>query len=168
MKLKHKNTIFDISFQTNDDTEISTINGQISDFSIRPVHESIYQVITESGNHQAFCTSDKNHLYVNVNGIGYVFDLVDESQSSFELEGATSGNIDIIKAPMPGNVVKVFVEKDQAVNEGDPLIIIEAMKMETTMFASITGIVKEVNAVQAEQVDSDRILIRIEKEEQES
>ncbi len=68
---------------------------------------------------------------------------------------------------MPGSIVKVLVEKGQKVDEGDGLIIIEAMKMETTMYSSISGIVTEVNAKAGEQVDSDKVLLVVEKEKEE-
>ena len=46
-----------------------------------------------------------------------------------------------IGATLSGSVVKVLVEKGQAVTKGTPLVVTEAMKMETTIAAPISGIV---------------------------
>lgn len=55
-------------------------------------------------------------------------------------------------APMPGTIIAINVENGSKVNEGDPLIILEAMKMEHTISAPNTGTVKNVNFKKGEQV----------------
>ena len=66
---------------------------------------------------------------------------------------------------MPGSVVNVLVNEGQKVEEGTPIIIVSAMKMETTLYSSISGIVIEVNATKGEQVDETKSLVVIMKEE---
>lgn len=55
-------------------------------------------------------------------------------------------------APMPGTIIAINVENGSKVNEGDPLIILEAMKMEHTISAPSTGTVKNINFKKGEQV----------------
>eukprot|EP01125_Pyxidicula_operculata_P011943 TRINITY_DN390_c0_g1_i2.p1 TRINITY_DN390_c0_g1~~TRINITY_DN390_c0_g1_i2.p1 ORF type:complete len:679 (-),score=144.18 TRINITY_DN390_c0_g1_i2:16-2052(-) len=50
-----------------------------------------------------------------------------------------------LQAPMPGKIVKVFVKPGQEVKVGDPLIVLEAMKMEHRINAPIDGVVKDVH-----------------------
>ncbi|WAC18312.1 pyruvate carboxylase [Luteolibacter sp. SL250] len=65
-------------------------------------------------------------------------------------------------APMPGMVTEVAVSAGQEVKAGDKLIVLEAMKMLTTVSASADGIVKEILVKKGDQVDSDDLLARLE------
>ena len=110
-----------------------------------------------------FVTEDDNSFLVFIDGQTYHFEKIDEQDDFSGNEGGSSSDKEEVKPPMPGSVVKILVEKGQEVNDGDGLIIVEAMKMETTLYASISGVVKEVNVKAGEQVDADRIMILIEK-----
>ena len=57
-----------------------------------------------------------------------------------------------LTAPMPGKIVAVLVEKGASVEKGAPLLIMEAMKMEHTIFAPMSGVVEEVMYAVGEQV----------------
>ena len=63
-----------------------------------------------------------------------------------------------VGAPMPGRVVGVSVDPGQAVARGDPLVGIEAMKMETTVFAEQAGVVAEVLVEPGAQVEAKDLL----------
>ncbi|GMV17815.1 MAG: ATP-grasp domain-containing protein [Myxococcales bacterium] len=61
-------------------------------------------------------------------------------------------------APMPGKVVKVVALEGTAVNAGDVLLVLEAMKMEHSVKAPEAGIVKELLVSEGEQVEADAVL----------
>jgi pyruvate carboxylase subunit B len=63
---------------------------------------------------------------------------------------------------MPGRVVKVLVSKDQRVKAGDPLLIIEAMKMESRVPAPIDGKVMGILVAEGENVKTDETVIQLE------
>ncbi len=63
---------------------------------------------------------------------------------SSEVDSDASKNREIVRASLAGTVVSVSVEKDQAVVEGETLLIIEAMKMETSVAAPRSGTVIEI------------------------
>jgi biotin carboxyl carrier protein len=65
-------------------------------------------------------------------------------------------------APMPGRVLRVLVEPGTAVMAGQPLVVIEAMKMENALTALRDGVVCEVAVVEGTSVESGRLLLRIE------
>jgi pyruvate carboxylase len=65
-------------------------------------------------------------------------------------------------APMPGMVTEVAVSPGQEVAEGEKLVVLEAMKMLTTVSAGRAGTVKEILARKGDQVDSDDLLVLLE------
>jgi pyruvate carboxylase subunit B len=67
-----------------------------------------------------------------------------------------------VAPPMPGRVVKVLVAKDDRVKTGDPLLIIEAMKMESRVPAPIDGKVIGILVEEGENVKTDETVIQLE------
>ena len=67
-----------------------------------------------------------------------------------------------VAPPMPGRVVKILVAKDDQVTTGDPLLIIEAMKMESRVPAPIDGKVSAILAAEGENVKTDETVIQLE------
>ncbi|HSN05292.1 sodium-extruding oxaloacetate decarboxylase subunit alpha [Nitrospira sp. NS4] len=67
-----------------------------------------------------------------------------------------------VAPPMPGRVVKVLVAKDDRVKTGDPLLIIEAMKMESRVPAPIDGTVMAILAAEGDNVKTDETVIQLE------
>ena len=74
---------------------------------------------------------------------------------------AEKGNMGEIGASLSGSVVKILVEKGQSVTKGTPLIVTEAMKMETTLSAPISGIISAIHVNAGERVESGDCLMEI-------
>ncbi|WGE42198.1 sodium-extruding oxaloacetate decarboxylase subunit alpha [Actinobacillus equuli] len=74
---------------------------------------------------------------------------------------ATSANAEPVKAPMAGNILKVEVTEGQQVAEGDVLLILEAMKMETQICAPKAGKVQGIAAKQGDVVAVDQVLMNL-------
>ena len=66
-----------------------------------------------------------------------------------------------VKAPMPGNILKVNVSAGQAVKAGDVLVVLEAMKMENEIMAPKAGTVAQVLVQKGSNVDTDAPLVVI-------
>lgn len=64
-----------------------------------------------------------------------------------------------VKAPMPGLILDVKVKEGQEVNQGDNLIILEAMKMENSIKSPRQGTIKTVKVKQGESVEKNQILL---------
>ena len=67
-----------------------------------------------------------------------------------------------ISSPMPGKVVKVLVTEGDVVKEGDTIIIISAMKMESEYKAPRDGVIKKVYVKSEDTVDGNQVLIELE------
>ena len=66
-----------------------------------------------------------------------------------------------IIAPMPGKVLKVMVRDGDLVEAGQALVVIEAMKMETTLAAETAAMVKRVRVAEGDTVDHGAVLIEL-------
>ena len=66
-----------------------------------------------------------------------------------------------ILAPMPGKVLKLLVRDGDLVEAGQAMVVIEAMKMETTLAAESTAIVKHVRVAEGQTVDHGAVLIEL-------
>jgi pyruvate carboxylase len=76
---------------------------------------------------------------------------------------ADKTNAEHIGATMPGTVIKVLVEKGTKVKKGDHLAITEAMKMETTVQAPFSGVVKDIYVHSGEGIQTGDLLIELDK-----
>ncbi len=84
-----------------------------------------------------------------------------DPRAAGDLDEAGSGQLN---APMPGKIVQVLVEEGASVEKGQPLMILEAMKMEHTISAPGKGKVAKLNFRAGEQVPEGAALLQIEAE----
>ena len=68
---------------------------------------------------------------------------------------------EIVKSPMPGNILKINVTAGQKVSEGDVLLILEAMKMENEVTATKAGTIAQVVATKGQVVETGTPLVVI-------
>ena len=67
-----------------------------------------------------------------------------------------------VLAIMPGKIIRVMVEVGQQVEEGEPVCVLEAMKMENELHARQGGSVRAVHVRPGEDVEKDQVLVEIE------
>jgi biotin carboxyl carrier protein len=73
--------------------------------------------------------------------------------------GAEGGGV--VKSPMPGRVVKVLVQKGDQVTVGQPLLVVEAMKMENEVRAKAAGTVLDVHVAAGATVEGNAKLLTL-------
>ena len=82
-------------------------------------------------------------------------------QASAPQAATPAVNAEDIPAPLAGNIWKVLVSPNQQINEGDTLVILEAMKMETEVKAARSGTVVAVNVSEGDQVSAGQAIISL-------
>ena len=100
-----------------------------------------------------------SRLRIALGGECFEFDLSGETKS--KRAAGAHGNPET-RAPMPGKVLQVSVEPGREVAPGDPLLILEAMKMEHTITAPAAGMVSAVNYHAGDQVAEGADLLDLE------
>ena len=75
--------------------------------------------------------------------------------------GAALAAGEVVKSPMPGNILKINVAQGQKVNEGDVLIVLEAMKMENEIVATKSGTVAQIVTAKGAVVETSAPLVVI-------
>jgi len=103
---------------------------------------------------------------VTVNGKAYVVEVAEGGEVQAQAapaqpEAAPAASGETITAPLAGNIFKVNVRPGDAVEEGDVVIILEAMKMETEVRATAAGTVSAVNVSEGDSVAVGDVLIEL-------
>lgn len=108
----------------------------------------------------------QNRYTVMVNGVWHTFTVETpislKRKRYLEQQGGASSGVSI-EAPMPGKIIDILVEEGSEVKEGEPIIILEAMKMQNEITSHITGTVQSVLVKKNESVMKDDVLIEIRK-----
>lgn len=78
------------------------------------------------------------------------------------LSDALTQKVDEIKAPMPGLVLDVKVQVGAEISEGDPLLVLEAMKMENVLKSPTSGVIKNIAVEKGQAVEKNQTLITFE------
>jgi pyruvate carboxylase len=103
-------------------------------------------------------------VFFKVNGENRFVEVFDTSLNIKKVENAKINTEDTnqIGAPLQGSLYKVLVKKGQHIKENDPLFIIEAMKMETTVTAHKSGKIKSVSLDEGAMVKQDDLVVTFE------
>jgi 3-methylcrotonyl-CoA carboxylase alpha subunit len=128
--------------RTSDNTLLMTVNGR---------QTPVVVVVKDDG--KTIC----------INGCSY--ELVDEDALAQSVTGRKSSRKQPLEVtpPMPAVVVKINVSTGDAVTEGQPVVVVSAMKMETTLYAPFDGVVTGVNTAEGDKVMPGDILVDIQK-----
>jgi biotin carboxyl carrier protein len=111
--------------------------------------------------------SRQNKYEILFNDIGYTFTV----ETPFSLQrmkvlSSKKGKVEkeMIKAPMPGKIIDVLVREGSNVLRGEPLVILEAMKMQNELQSPVNGQVLKVSAKSNSNVMKDDVLVEIKVE----
>lgn len=111
-------------------------------------------------------------VFFEANGVPRVVEVADKRATTEAAAGrrplrdkADPANVGSVAAPMAGEVVEVKAGTGNVVKAGEPLIVLSAMKMETSVAAPCSGKVKHVAVIKGDQLDTGDLLVVIEPQE---
>jgi len=103
-------------------------------------------------------------IHVSLDGQLFSFEIkdnLDQLMDEMGMDTVISKVQDNIKAPMPGLILDIMVNPGDSFEEGAPLLILEAMKMENVIKAESAGKVKEIHFEKGQTVDKGQIIIEL-------
>ncbi|MGI8892155.1 MAG: biotin/lipoyl-containing protein [Bacteroidia bacterium] len=161
------NKKFDFVTQTNGVTGKTTVDESIVEADISIIKENLLHLIINNQSFTAEIVSADFKLkefQIRINNNIYVVEAQDKYDELLKKMGFDLKNnlkADNIKAPMPGLVLEVKVADGQKISKGDPVVVLEAMKMENILKAVSDGIVKRVAVVKGDKVEKNDLLIEM-------
>ncbi len=148
-----------------DDLTNGTIDGEPFAWDIIEVKNGSFHVIKEHTSYNVEvikADTIKKSFLIRVNGNNYhlhVSDQFDELLKKLGFDNLDAKKINEIKTPMPGMVSDIRVKIGDVVKKGDPLLVLEAMKMENIIKSTTDGIVKKINVTKGLAVEKNQVLI---------
>jgi biotin carboxyl carrier protein len=138
-------------------------DGKTYEADILQISPNCISILMGNSSKIAYFAKDKDKLYLSVDGHQCTVCPPSDEENHIT-EGAKSQEDELlVKAPMPGKVIKINVAENEMVRKNQTLAIVEAMKMENEIKSSIDGAVKKVFVAEGELVDSEKPLIELEK-----
>ena len=126
------------------------------DLTAEPLDGGRLRLVTPEGVTIAEVTPSGNRRFVRIGTLDFV---LDREAGRARRGGAQAGGLE---APMPGVVTKVLVAAGDDVKKGQPLVAIEAMKMEHAIRAPRDGRIARVNAIVGQMVAGGAALVAME------
>ncbi|MFT5248091.1 MAG: biotin carboxyl carrier protein [Gammaproteobacteria bacterium] len=143
-----------------------TLNGNPFEMDCIRTSDGSYHVIKDHKSYvvELLPVEDKKHI-IKINGVEYDVELrdkYDELLKSLGMEGLGDTAHKDLKAPMPGLVLEIMVSPGQEIAKGDPIMILEAMKMENVIKSPGEAVVKSINIKTGQAVEKNEVLIDFE------
>jgi len=152
----------------NDSLSFNISNDDIVGIDALPTSSSTYHILQENKPFIAEIVGsnfNRKKYTVKVNNSTYDVDISDGLDLLIKKMGFSLGatkNIGSIHAPMPGLILEINVKVGQTVKQEDPLLILEAMKMENVITSPRDGIIKSISVNQGDAVEKKQLLIEFE------
>lgn len=154
--------------KVNNSMEFDISNHDISKLDAVKISEAKYHILKKNKPFKAeLVASNFNHkkYEVKVNNSTYNIEISNPLDLLINKMGFKFGktkHVNSIKAPMPGLILDIHVDKGQEVKEDEALLILEAMKMENVITSPRDGVIKSVSVSKGEAIDKGHLLIEFE------
>jgi biotin carboxyl carrier protein len=122
---------------------------EVSDLNQRPiiavVEGTLFEIYPDTGTDEGGSENDKQDTLL---------------QPKEQIHSIPAETVCEVIAPMPGDITRIHVRSGQSVQPGDPLCVLDAMKMKNTIHAPQSGIIKEVLVKEGQSVEHGVVLFR--------
>ncbi len=142
-----------------------TINDTPLNWDVIKIKAGYFHILHENISYRAEVVKTDytaKTFIIKLNGTQHTIALKDKFDLLLEklgMDNVNSNKINSIKAPMPGLIIDLKVKVGDEVTQNDPLLILEAMKMENVIKAPGNAVVKAVNIKKGDSVEKNQVLI---------
>ncbi len=151
--------------RSGDHTELRIDGGETTPASSLPVLGGRAACVTVGGRRRVVHLSRadaKGGLRATIDGRPVTLSVMDELRAqALQAQGTGAGSGTLV-ADIPGLVIDIRVTAGQAVQQGEPVIVVEAMKMQNELAAGVTGTVQRIAVAVGQSVNPGDVLVIIE------
>ncbi|SCD20635.1 putative acetyl-CoA carboxylase [Proteiniphilum saccharofermentans] len=162
MKAKIGNRTCEVELISKDGNRVEiSVDGKIYDIDVVMSESGFCSILHEGRSYNAESVRHSEGKYTITTNFRY-FDIELSNPQKKYIRGRQSTPEEAqetITSPMPGKIIKIMVSEGMEVKQGDPLIVVEAMKMQSTYTAAQNAIVDKIHVEEGDSVARDQLLI---------
>lgn len=137
------------------------VDGQEVPVQLLARGSHLHELTVHDDSKRVFIAQRGDEVHVHLDGEAHCLHYVD-SLGRFAGSSRDEGEA-VARAPMPGSVIAIAVAVGQTVERGQALVVIESMKMETTISAACDGSVQALHVELGQTFDRDAVLVTLER-----
>ncbi|HEX8142943.1 MAG TPA: acetyl-CoA carboxylase biotin carboxyl carrier protein subunit [Pyrinomonadaceae bacterium] len=155
-----------LDFERDGDSVVADVDGRRYELSVREPEAGVYLLIAEGHVYECRVERDAAQpVLLHVHTVSHAYDITMTDPKRLragQRAGAQADRAAQVVAPMPGKVVRVLVEQGAAVEAGQGVVVVEAMKMQNELKSPRAGLVVELRASVGATVNAGELLAVIE------
>ena len=161
----YKALINNKTYEVDQNDQSISVNGTDFQWDINKVSDGYFHILYQNKGYRAEIVKTdicSKTITIKINGRNYSVELKDKFDLLLEKMGmnkAAAQRVNSIKAPMPGLIIDLKIKTGDTVKQGDPLLILEAMKMENILKSPGDGVIKNLKVKKGDNVEKGQILI---------
>lgn len=139
------------------------LDGKLSSLDIEKVGDEYFVYQEKKISKIKVIKKDGSDLLLLINGKETKVKVKDHIAITLEklgMDSLTEVEINEVRAPMPGVILDVIAAENQDVEKGDPLLILEAMKMENMIKSPTSGKIKQIAISKGQSVEKNALLVQ--------
>lgn len=156
---------FNLLLLTEDERHVrAVVDGQKYQAELARINPGHLLLRMDGKNYEVYLESLQDAVSIQINGKPATFRLLDARALQLQELAKVRDNTrsgEVIKAPMPGLILRILASEGQEVKANDGLLVIEAMKMENEIRASTHGVIRKIFANEGEAVEKGALLMEI-------
>ncbi len=167
MEIQVGNKTVDATLLSKDGNNVRIeIDGKVYDVDVAMLDNGTCSMIYDGNSYSAELTKNSSgkHYQVNLNYSTYQIDMLDSRAKYMRMRKGKATNVaqaDTIAAPMPCKIVKIYVKPGDELKEGDTVLTMEAMKMQSNYKVTSACSVKEILVAEGDSVRVEQPLIKL-------
>jgi biotin carboxyl carrier protein len=136
------------------------------EFSAAKISANCFSLAFNKKHRIIYAAENDNKIFIHLDGRVIELEKVGNDLKKFSADGLEYGAKDQIVTPMPGKVVKILVSEGDKIELGQPLVIVESMKMENEIKSPTNGTVVSIHFKDGDLVESNQPIIKLEPDEE--
>ena len=137
------------------------IGDRVWEVDARRIADTTFSLLIDGASYLVDVGVAQGARVVQLRGLSFLVEVEEEMRYRLRGGAAAAGARGTVRAPLPGRITHVAVKPGDAVQAGDTLLVIEAMKMENEFKAGAAGTVREVRVEPGQPVNAGDVLVVI-------